>query len=180
MCIALAARRPARRRVDVELPFLDAGTLMSVLSWSEAIAALRAALAQGAQLTGGPSRFSVPQASGELLVMPAHSAGQVGVKLTSVAPGNPELGLPRIQAVYVLFDAATLTPRGLIDGTALTTLRTPALSALAVRELAAPEVASLVVFGAGPQAWGHVHAIAALRPVGEVTIVGRDQRRAAD
>jgi ornithine cyclodeaminase/alanine dehydrogenase-like protein (mu-crystallin family) len=37
-----------------------------------------------------------------------------------------------------------------------------------------------VVFGAGPQAWGHVHAIAAIRPVAGVTVVGRDHRRAED
>jgi ornithine cyclodeaminase len=163
----------------VELPFLDAGTLGSLVSWSDAIAALQAALAQGAHLAGGPPRFAVAQAHGELLLMPAHNAGQVGVKLTSVAPGNPELGLPRIQAVYVLFDAATLTPRALIDGTALTTLRTPAVSALAVRALAPQDATSLLVFGAGPQAWGHVHALGTVRPLGTVLIAGRSSTRQA-
>ncbi|HEV2886411.1 MAG TPA: ornithine cyclodeaminase family protein [Jatrophihabitans sp.] len=164
----------------MNLPFLDARTLMSLVSWSEAITVLEAALATGAHLSGGPPRFSVAEAHGELLVMPAHSAAGVGVKVTSVAPGNPELGLPRIQGVYVLFDAATLTPRALIDGTALTTLRTPALSALAVRALAPADAADLLVFGAGPQAWGHVHAIGQVRSLRAVRIVSRDAGRQAE
>lgn len=165
--------------MDADLPYLSARTLMSLVSWTDAITALEAALARGAHLAGGPPRFSVDHAHGELLMMPAHSADAVGVKLASVAPGNPGLGLPRIQAVYVLFDAATLTPRALIDGTALTTLRTPALSALAVRALAAQDAASLLVFGSGPQAWGHVHAIRAVRPITTVGVVGRDPARQA-
>ena len=48
--------------------------------------------------------------------MPAAMSRFVGVKLASVAPDNPALGLPRIQGVYVLFDAVCLTPVALIDG----------------------------------------------------------------
>ncbi|MEO7260461.1 MAG: ornithine cyclodeaminase family protein [Jatrophihabitantaceae bacterium] len=163
----------------MELPIIDARALMSLVPWTEAVTALQAALARGAHLTGGPARFAVDQAAGQLLMMPAQSADMAGVKLTSVAPGNPGLGLPRIQAVYVLFDAATLTPRALVDGTALTTLRTPAQSALAVRALASPAAATLLVFGSGPQAWGHVHAIGAVRPIRTVRIAGRDPARQA-
>lgn len=163
----------------VDLPYLDAGTLNSLLPWAAAIDALDAALTAGAAVRGGPPRLSVAEASGELLVMPAASAAGVGVKVTSVAPGNPGRGLPRIQAVYVLFDAATLTPRALLDGTALTTLRTPAQSALAVRSLAAADAAELLVFGSGPQAWGHVHAIAEVRRLRTVRIAGRDTARQA-
>ncbi|HEY0168767.1 MAG TPA: ornithine cyclodeaminase family protein [Jatrophihabitans sp.] len=162
-----------------ELPYLDADALMSLVSWTEAITALEAALARGAHLTGGPARFGTAEAHGQLLMMPARSADLVGVKLTSVAPGNPALGLPRIQAVYLLFDAATLTPRTLVDGTALTTLRTPAQSALAVRALARKDASTLLVFGSGPQAWGHAHAIGAVRPIQTVRIAGRDQARQA-
>ncbi|MEO6501599.1 MAG: ornithine cyclodeaminase family protein [Jatrophihabitantaceae bacterium] len=165
--------------MEAELPYLSARTLMSLVAWTDASTALQAALARGAHLTGGPARFGVPQARGELLVMPASSADLVGVKLTTVAPGNPALELPRIQAVYALFDAATLTPRALIDGTALTTLRTPALSALAVRALAAEDATTLLVFGSGPQAWGHAHAIGTVRSIRAVGIAGRDPARQA-
>ncbi len=158
------------------LPYMDAETLSSLVSWNDAMRAVEEAAGGGA----GQARVSVPTAQGELLVMPGQSAAAVGLKLVGIAPGNPAIGLPRIQAVYVLFDAATLTPCALIDGTALTALRTPAVSALAVRHLAAPDAASLVLFGSGPQAWGHAQALRTVRPVRTVTVVGRDQGRARD
>ena len=163
----------------MELPFLDADTLMSLVPWQAAVDALESALAAGAAAAGGPPRSVVAEQHGELLLMPAASSTGVGVKVTSVAPGNPARGLPRIQAVYVLLDADTLTPQLLLDGTALTTLRTPAVSALAVRSLARPDAGSLLVFGTGPQAWGHVHAIATVRPLSRVRVVGRDRGRLA-
>ncbi|GHH86901.1 ornithine cyclodeaminase [Streptomyces sulfonofaciens] len=158
------------------LPHIDAETLMSLVSWHEAMAALeRAACGAG---TAAP-RTSLPAPGGHLLVMPAVSVGSAGVKLAGVAPGNPALGPPRIQAVFVLFDAATLAPRALVDGTALTLLRTPALSALAVRALAAPDSSVLTVFGTGPQAWEHIRAVSAVRDIRRVHVVGRTARRVA-
>jgi ornithine cyclodeaminase len=75
--------------------------------------------------------------------------------------------------VYLLLDAATLTPLALLDGAALTSLRTPAVSAVAVRRLSTVDSRRLVVFGTGPQAWGHVEAVRAVRPVEHVDVVGR-------
>ncbi len=66
----------------------------------------------------------------------------------------------------------------LLDGIALTSLRTPAVSALAARHLAAPDATSLVVFGTGPQARGHVDALRAVRAIESVVVVGRDPQRA--
>src|SRR5664280_3658828 len=74
-------------------------------------------------------------------------------------------------------DGATLGPIMLMDGQALTALRTPAVSAAVADYLAPPQVDHLVVFGSGTQAWGHVEAMRAIRSVGRVTIVARDQGR---
>ena len=101
------------------------------------------------------------------------------MKVATVAPGNPALGLERIQGVYLLMDAETLSVVATIDGTALTTLRTPALSAAAARPPRAGPGRPLVVFGSGPQAWGHIQALATIRDLGRVSIVGRDRDRAA-
>jgi ornithine cyclodeaminase len=160
------------------LALVDADTLASALSWDQAIDALDVALAAGLDLAGAPPRTRLATPHGELLLMPAQAEHAVGVKLVSVVPGNPAVGRPRIQGVYVLFDAATMSPRAVIDGAALTTLRTPALSALAVRRLAAASASRLTVFGSGPQARAHVHAIRTVRPISTVTIVGRDHARA--
>jgi len=161
------------------LPWIDAARIASLLTMAQAVDVIEAALAAGLDTSADPARSVVPVAHGQLLLMPSQTHDAVGVKLASVAPGNPELGLPRIQAVYVLFDSVTLAPVALLDGVALTSLRTPAMSAVAVRHLAVAEASRLVVFGSGPQAAGHVEALRAVRDVHDVVIVGRDRGRAA-
>lgn len=155
------------------LPFIDAATLDTLLTPRELQDALESALRGGLDPASGSPRSAVPTRTGELLLMPAESGDAVGFKLLSLAPDNPAAGRPRIQGLYVLFDAATLTPQLLIDGTAVTSLRTPAVSTLAVRHLADPRAAVLTVFGSGPQALGHVRAIAAIRPITDVHVVAR-------
>jgi ornithine cyclodeaminase/alanine dehydrogenase-like protein (mu-crystallin family) len=149
----------------VSLPFVDVAALTVV----EAADALEAALAGGLDPDAGPARSAVPVGDGELLVMPAAAGGYAAVKLVTVGPREP-----RIQGVCVLFDAGTLAPVALLDGIALTTLRTPAVSALVVRRLAAAGASRLVVFGRGPQARAHAEAVAAVRPIRHVELLGRD------
>ncbi|MGH3327809.1 MAG: ornithine cyclodeaminase family protein [Streptomycetales bacterium] len=158
-------------------PYIDAEAVRRLVPMPAAIDAVERALAGGLDPEAGPQRTPVDVPAGQLLLMPAVSPRYAGVKLASVAPANPGHGLPRIQAVYVLLDADTLTPVALLDGTALTSLRTPAVSAVAARWLAAPGARRLVVFGTGPQAWGHVEALRAVLPVVEIGVVGRDQDR---
>ena len=95
--------------------------------------------------------------------MPAFGDGGVGVKLVTLTPDNPERGLPFIGGVYVLFDAGTQAPEAVIDGAALTALRTAAVSGLATRHLADPDAERLVIFGAGVQARSHLEAMVAVR-----------------
>ena len=109
----------------------------------------------------------------------------MGIKVATVAPENPGRGLPRIQASYLLFDAESLSLVAVLDGTALTTLRTPAVSVAAVapRLQAGTEALAVAVFGAGPQAHGHVATLAAAlaphRAVGPVTHLVREPGRVA-
>lgn len=110
--------------------------------------------------------------------MPATTQQVTGVKIAGVAPDNPSRDLPRITGSYLLLDGPTLLPLALLDGAALTTLRTPAVSALAVRHLTGPVVHHLVLFGTGPQAYGHLDAVLAERQVERVTVVGRTAHRA--
>lgn len=161
------------------LPFVDAARLEQRVPPAAAAAALRAALLGGLDPAAGPSRSSVPVRGGQLLVMPAEDAGHVGVKLVTVA-ADPAPGRPSIAGVYVLFDATGLQPLAVVDGTALTTLRTAAVSAVAVDELAAPHAEHLVLFGTGAQARGHVRALRDLRPLRTVTVVGRHPERCED
>lgn len=162
----------------MNLPFLDAATVFAAVSFAEAVDELENALLRGLDPAAALDRSIVDVAHGQLLLMPAESATATGVKLVTAAPENPLRGLPRIQALYLLLDRVTLAPTALLDGAALTTLRTPAVSAVAVRHLASPDASRLVVFGSGPQAWGHVEAIRSVRPLESVEVVGRDRPRA--
>ncbi len=143
----------------------------------DAVAALRAALCDGLDPEADWARAVVPVEHGQLLLMPAEWRRYAGIKVATVAPGNPARGLPRIQGGYQLFDAETLTPLTMLDAAALTTLRTAAVSALAVDVLAAPDASRLVVFGTGPQARSHIAAMRVVRPVAEVVVIGRDADR---
>ena len=148
----------------MSLAFADVSAVTAV----EAADALEAALAGGLDPETAPPRASVAVGDGELLVMPGAVGGHAAVKLVTVGPREP-----RVQGVCVVFDAATLAPVALLDGIALTNLRTAAVSALAVRRLAAPEASRLLVIGRGPQGRAHAAAVAAVRPIEHVDVIGR-------
>jgi ornithine cyclodeaminase/alanine dehydrogenase-like protein (mu-crystallin family) len=153
----------------MSVPFLDAAEVARRLGPTEAVAALERALLAGLDPESDPPRSALELERGQLLLMPSAAATDPVVKLVTVG------GEPRIQGVCVVFDRATLAPIALVDGIALTNVRTAAVSALAVRHLAAPDARRLLVFGRGPQAHAHVAAMRAVRPIEEVEMVGRDR-----
>ncbi|MFE5340604.1 ornithine cyclodeaminase family protein [Isoptericola sp. NPDC056578] len=159
------------------LPFVTADEVRRRVGPDDARRLVERALRDGFDPADDPARSSVAAGAGHLLLMPSVLGEWAGVKIASVAPGNPARGLPRIQATYLLLDAATLTPRLQLDGSALTELRTPATSAVAADHLAAPDARRLVVVGTGPQAVEHAVAMAAVRDLDDVALVGRDRGR---
>lgn len=159
------------------LPFLSAEHVRRQIDPDRARELIREALLRGFDPAEDPARSHVSAGQGHLLLMPSTLGDVVGVKIASVAPGNPNKGLPRIQAVYMLMDAETLTPRALLDGSVLTALRTPATTAVACDNLAASEASSLVVFGSGPQAVEHVVALSRIRTLTDIRMIGRSPER---
>jgi ornithine cyclodeaminase/alanine dehydrogenase-like protein (mu-crystallin family) len=160
------------------LRFLDAAAIHAACPPEAAVEAVAAALRGGLDPAAEPPRSVVPVARGQFLLM-ASEAGEtsVGVKVVTVAPGNPTRGLPRVQAAYLHFDRETLALTAVLDGTALTALRTPAVSVAAVRQHLPDRPLRLVVIGAGPQATGHVATLAAVRSLASVIHLVRDPRR---
>ena len=158
--------------------FLDAAAIHAACPPEAAVAAVAAALRGGLDPTAEPPRSVVQVAHGQFLLMPSE-AGETsaGVKVVTVAPGNPARGLPRVQAVHLHFDRDTLALTAVLDGTALTALRTPAVSIAAVRPYLPDRALRLVVIGAGPQATGHVVTLAAVRPLASVVHLVRDPGR---
>ena len=154
-----------------DLPYIDADELFRLVPLTDALDALRACF------TSAPShldRLHTAAGGGELLVMPAAAGDAAGVKLVGIQPANPSRGLPIIQGVYVLFDMRIGQPIALLDGAALTTLRTPMISALATDALARRDARSLGIIGTGPQAVAHVSAMRVVRPdIDRVVVAGR-------
>ncbi|RCG22004.1 ornithine cyclodeaminase family protein [Streptomyces diacarni] len=169
--------RPTGTHSDDALRVVDSAALARALPVGEAVEALRAALRAGLDVAATPPRSRVDTSTGQLLLMPAEYGQHAGVKIAGVVPGNPARGLPTVTGAYLLMDATTLRPTALLDGEALTLLRTSAVSALAADHLAAPDADRLVVFGTGPQAFAHAVALHQVRPLSAVRVVGRDPRR---
>jgi ornithine cyclodeaminase len=164
---------------DPAVPYLDAADVEAV-PFAEATDAITRALVEGLDPAADPARVVLPVTAGQLLLMPGEAAGYVGVKIVGLAPDNPARGLARIQGSYLLLDGATLQPLAIIDGAALTTLRTPAVSAAAARALAPRRAGRLVVLGTGPQAAGHIRALHDVLAPEQVTVLSRNAGRAAD
>src|SRR5258708_1992608 len=78
-----------------------------------------------------------PSANGRLTVwMPAYRGGSqplFGTKLLCLVPDNPARGLDTHQGVTALFDGVTGRPVAIVDASAITAIRTAAVSALATR-----------------------------------------------
>lgn len=156
-----------------------------LLAPGDVIAAVETAfVAQARGRARVPPRSAVAAGEdGVLLVMPAalgDAGGETGLgaKLVSVYERNRERGQPTLHAVYVLLEGATGRPLALLEATTLTGIRTGATSALAARLLARPTAGRVACFGAGAQARWQLECLAAVRPVEEITVVGRDPQRA--
>jgi ornithine cyclodeaminase/alanine dehydrogenase-like protein (mu-crystallin family) len=164
------------------IPILHEDDITRLITRREAADAIRAALLSGLDPAVDRRREVVDVAAGQLLLMPSESGSAVGVKAVTVAPGNGALGLPRVHGSYLLFDAATLELRCIMDGAVLSTLRTPAVSMAGVQpafgRFGGP--VRVTVFGSGPQALGHADALATggFADVADVAFVVRDVEKA--
>jgi len=119
-------------------------------------------------------------AEATLLLMPAWQVGRhIGIKLVTVFPDNAKQGLPAVMGTYLLSDATSGAPIALIDGPSLTVRRTACASALASRYLSRADSRRLLMIGTGAMAPHLIRAHAAVRPIREVLVWGRDAGKAA-
>jgi len=170
--------------------------LPALLPYPEAVAVMRQALAaHAAGEAYQPLRTMVrpPGAEGLMALMPSYlppPGGEAaaepgyGVKVICISPGNPALGKDAHQGVVLISSAQTGEPLALVNASALTEIRTAAVSALATSLLARPDAAEAAVIGTGVQARAHIQALAACRELTGIRVAGRDpgntRRFAAD
>jgi alanine dehydrogenase len=158
-------------RAEVEA-LLDPGELI------EAVAGAMADLSAGRAAVPNRVAVAVPERDGLLAAMPGYvpSQGALAAKLVTLFPDNTRL--PTHQAVIGVFAPDTGEPVALMDGTAVTALRTAAGSALSTRLLAREEARVLAILGTGVQARSHARAVPLVRSLEEVRVAGRSLERA--
>jgi ornithine cyclodeaminase/alanine dehydrogenase-like protein (mu-crystallin family) len=139
----------------------------------EAMAEALASLARGEVRV--PLRMIVrPEAGDSLLgLMPAHRGGAAplySLKTVAVFPDNPKRGLDAHQGTVTLFDGETGEVRALMNASAITAIRTAAVSAVATRLLAREDTRELAILGAGVQARTHLEALRLVRDFQRVRV----------
>ncbi|MHC4242348.1 MAG: ornithine cyclodeaminase family protein [Planctomycetota bacterium] len=98
-----------------------------------------------------PQRMGVDYEKNTLLLMPCFIKDSFGTKLVTLFPENPEKHIPVLNGIMVLNDAQTGVPLALLNGPALTALRTAAVGTVSIRHMAPDKNKSLGIIGAGVQ-----------------------------
>ncbi|MEJ5364576.1 MAG: hypothetical protein WHS86_05720 [Desulfosoma sp.] len=170
----------------MRIRLLTGEDLEKVLPMDLAVRAMAEAFSQfSAGEADVPLRTRLETPKGETLFMPAYlrRTGDLAAKIVSVFPGNMALGLPTVPGMVISLDAHTGLPLAIMDGHALTALRTGAAGGLAAQLLSREEAAHAVVFGAGTQGWAQIRGVLAVRKIRRVWIVDpaeENRKRLAD
>src|SRR5262245_26580056 len=155
----------------------EATRLLPMAACIEVMAEALAALSRGEVHL--PLRMVVrpPGAAGLMGLMPAYVSGEraaYGLKAVCIFPGNSARGKDAHQGSVMLFSAETGELLALMNASAITAIRTAAVSALATRLLAPADAGDLAILGAGVQARSHLAAMACVRPIRRVRVASRD------
>jgi ornithine cyclodeaminase/alanine dehydrogenase-like protein (mu-crystallin family) len=154
---------------------------------AEAMADVLAALARGQAFMPLRSIMTPPDAAGFMALMPGWRSdpgtgtardrpgettapATFALKAICLMPGNPARGLDAHQGIVTLFDGETGVPSAILDASAITAIRTAAVSAVATRLLAREDARVLAILGAGVQARSHLEALTKVRQFDELRV----------
>lgn len=131
-----------------------------------------------------PLRFVIrpPEEPSLMGLMPAHRSAPIasyGLKAICIFPSNAERGLDLHQGGVLLFDGETGALRALLDASAVTAVRTAAVSGVATRLLARKDARRLAILGSGVQARSHLEAMAVVGEFEEARVWSRTPERSA-
>ena len=148
--------------------------VLELLPINECIARMRAALialAAGAAYQPLRNIIRPPDAQGLMGLMPAYMSGGTahqaafGLKAICIFPGNPAKGLDSHQGAVLLFSAETGELLAMMNASAITAIRTAAVSAVATDLLARTDASNLAIIGSGVQAHTHLTALSHVRSI---------------
>ena len=122
-------------------------------------------------------------AKGFFGLMPAYRGGDspaFGLKEVCVFPGNPGIGLDTHVGAVLLHSAHTGELQAVMNASAITAVRTAAVTALATRVLSRRDASTLAIIGTGAQARSHLQSIPLVRELREVRLAGRTMAHAEE
>lgn len=117
-----------------------------------------------------------PSISGIMGLMPAYIYGDTpafGVKTICIFPENTAKGKDSHQGAVMLFEAQTGELKALFNASAITAIRTAAVSGVATDLLARKDAGNLAIIGTGVQARSHLEAMSAVRRINRCRVVSR-------
>jgi ornithine cyclodeaminase len=156
----------------------------SLLTMPECIAVMEealTALARGEVHQPLRSIVRAEGASGFLGLMPAYRGGEkaaYALKEICLYPGNPARGLDTHLGAVLLHSGDTGELLAVMNASAITAIRTAAVSAVATKLLAREDAHTLAILGAGVQAKSHLAAIPCVRDIREVRVYSRTPAKA--
>jgi ornithine cyclodeaminase len=164
------------------LGYEDVRSALSPGACAEAMAAVLAARARGEAHNPLRSVMFAPGAPGFMGLMPAYRAdpGAFGLKAICLMPGNPARGLDTHQGTVTLFDGVSGLPTAILNASAVTEIRTAAVTAVATRLFAREDARVLAILGAGVQARSHLEALSAVREFERILIYSPTEAHARE
>jgi ornithine cyclodeaminase len=157
----------------------DVRRLLPMEECIDLMAEALAALERGEMSMPLRSVFRPPEAGSLMGLMPAHRIDAAyGLKAICVFPENPQRGLDAHQGAVLLFDGETGELRAAMNASAITEIRTAAVSGVATRLLAREDARGLAILGAGVQARAHAAAMAAVREFDSIRVWSRTPEHA--
>ena len=155
--------------IQLALPMQDAIPLMG-----------RAFLAMAEGVVDNAERQVLEISGGHALLMGATVAGRgIAGKMMTVIPGNRSRNLPVSSGVAVLISDQDGRSLALMDATSLTAWRTAAAAGFAIDLLARPAAEVGLMIGCGTQAEAQVVAMATVRDLREIRVMGRTPENVA-
>ena len=156
------------------------GRLLPMEKCMAAMAEALASLTRGEAILPLRLVLRLPDGKGAFGVMPAYlggSGGALGLKAITVFPGNDGTAYDSHQGAVLLFDGEVGRLLAVMDASAITAIRTAAVSGVATRLLAREGAGDLALLGTGVQARTHLEAMRIARPLRRVRAWSRDPSR---
>lgn len=136
-----------------------------------------AALARGDALSPLRTSIRAPGGDASLLLMPAAVPGRMGVKVISTTTAPKTQNARSHPGTVLVFDADGAL-RAIVEASAITAIRTAAVSGVATEALARADAHDLAILGSGVQARSHLEAMLVVRPIRRVRVWSRTPEHA--